>query len=213
MTAWWGAYFMATKKKKDALVSAYRRPRPPTPPDEPLTINMNVNLNVGGALTLSMVPAPLPPPPLKAVFTLWYEGFAVKGDAPMAYTLPADKMITVAVAYQDAQGNDVDLPQGNVQWETSNQTILTSTPDANDDQQCSLIPAGPLGNAQVTCTGRNNDGTSVIATLDVSIVSGDAVTGTIQPQGEPQPIPNPTPPNPPQDTAPHPEPHAQSRRR
>jgi hypothetical protein len=147
-----------------------------------------VNFNVGGTLTLRLVPASSPPSPLKAVFTVTFEGFQVKGAAPMAYTLPVDKMVLVAVQYADTAGNVVDLPQGNVQWETSDETILTAQPDTNDDQQCSLTPAGPIGNAQVTCTGSNTDGSEVIATLDVTVVSGAAVTGTIQPTGEPQPI-------------------------
>src|SRR4029077_3217310 len=147
-----------------------------------------VNFNVGGALTLRMVPAPLPPPPLKAVFTVTFEGFQVKGDAPMAYTLPVDKMVVVAVQYADSGGNVVDLPQGNVHWETSESTILDAQADANDDQQCSLTPAGTVGNEQVTCTGSSRDGSQVIATLDIRVVAGDAVSATIQPPGEPQPI-------------------------
>jgi len=106
----------------------------------------------------------------------------------MAYTLPIDKKIDVAVAYVDAKGNLVDLPQGNVTWETSDVAILTAIPDAEDDQQCELLPTGPIGTAQVTCTGRNPNGEEIIATLDVTLVAGDAVTGTIQPVGEPQPI-------------------------
>jgi hypothetical protein len=185
---------MVSRKK---VIPAYRKPKPrPTPAHiKPLAIN----LNVGGALTLSLVPAPLPPPPLKAVFTVTFEGFQVKGDAPMAYTLPVDKMVVVAVQYADTGGNVVDLPQGNVHWETSEPTILDAQPDASDDQQCSLTPAGTVGNAQVTCTGSNPDGSQVIATLDITVVAGDAVSGTIQPTGEPQPI------------EPHAEQHARKR--
>jgi hypothetical protein len=186
-------------RKKDNLIPAYRKSKPLPTHIEPITVN--VNLNVGGTLTLSMVPAPLPPPPLKAVFTVTFEGFQVKGDAPMAYTLPVDKMVVVAVQYADTGGNVVDLPQGNVHWETSESTILNVQPDASDDQQCSLTPAGAVGNAQVTCTGSNPDGSQVIATLDITVVAGDAVSGTIQPTGEPQPI------------EPHAEQHARSKHR
>jgi hypothetical protein len=107
----------------------------------------------------------------------------------MAYTLPVDMSIGVAVTYTDREGNTVDLPQGNVTWESSDETILKITVNPDDDQQARLMPGGTLGNAQVTCTGTNPSGTKVIATLDVTIVAGDAVTGTIQPQGDPQPIP------------------------
>ena len=197
-----------SKSKKDALVSAYRRPRPP---DEPQTINLNINLLLSGAVGVTLggelalkfpLPSPKPPPdqPPQAWFTLKSGGRdIVKGRAPMAYTLPVDKMVVVAVQYADAAGNVVDLPQGNVQWETSDPTILGAQADANDDQQCSLTPAGTVGNAQVTCTGSNPDSSQVIATLDVTVVSGDAVTGTIQPTGEPQPI------------GPHVEPRAKKR--
>jgi hypothetical protein len=147
---------------------------------DPLTINLNLS-----GFTLTLVPAVSP---LRAVFVLTFEGYKIRGVAPMAYTLPVDKFVAVAVEYLDAQGNVVDLPQGNVHWETSDQTILTVEVDTGDDQQCDLLPVA-VGNAQVTCTGSNPSGSQVIATLDVTCVAGDAVSGTIQPQGEPQPIP------------------------
>jgi len=107
----------------------------------------------------------------------------------MAYTLQVDKFITVQVSYVDKGGNAVDLPQGNVEWTVSDTTLLSAVEHSDDDQTCDLTPAGPLGNAQVTCTGKNPDGSPVIAVLDVTLVAGNAITGTIQPQGEPQPLP------------------------
>ena len=67
--------------------------------------------------------------------------------------------------------------------------MLTLQVDATDDQKCLFLPVGPLGNAQVTCTGSNVSGSKVIATLDVTIVAGEAVTGTIQPVSAPAPTP------------------------
>jgi hypothetical protein len=173
-------------KKKDNLIGAYRRP-PPTP-DAPTA----VNLNVSGGLTLQLVQPPPPDPSLRAVFTANLGGITVRGSAPMAYTLPDDKQIVVRVSYQDAQGHDVELPQGNVAWTTSDDMIANVGVLSTDDQQAEIIPGKNNGNAQITCTGTNADGTSVVATLDVTVVPGDAVSGSIQPQGDPQPFPGPS---------------------
>ena len=107
----------------------------------------------------------------------------------MAYTLPVDMSIGIAVTYADREGNVVDLPQGNVAWESSDETILKIVVQPDDDQRARMVPGGTLGNAQVTCTGTNPSGSKVIATLDVTIVAGDAITGTIQPEGQPEPLP------------------------
>jgi len=109
------------------------------------------------------------------------DGFAAEGEGYMAYTLPNDKTVAIEVTYLDAHGNTVDLPQGNVSWTTSDAAILTVTADAANDQHAELAAVGPVGNAQVNCTGANPDGSQVIALMDVTVVAGNAVTGTITP--------------------------------
>jgi hypothetical protein len=109
------------------------------------------------------------------------DGFAVTGDGHMAYTLASDKIVDVAVTYLDAKGNEVDVATGSVKWETSNETIATVAPRAGDDQTATITPGIDLGTAQITCTATNPDGSQVIATMDVNVVAGNAVTGVIAP--------------------------------
>ena len=126
---------------------------------------------------------------LRVVFTIIHGSTIIRGVAPMAYTLPVDQQIEVQVSYVDAEGNAVDLPQGNVTWEVSDAALLGVVPDTTDDQKCMVTPVGPVGTAQLTCTGKNPDGSAVIATLDMTLVPGNAITGTIQPVGSPTPKP------------------------
>jgi hypothetical protein len=144
---------------------------------------MDIGFNVSGVLKIL-----LEEPKTRVFITASYGNFTVKGEGNMAYTLPVDMGLRVAVSYVDAKGNPVDLPQGNVSWDTSDPTIVHVDPDQGDDQQAFITPIGTLGNAQITCTGSNADGSKVIATLDITIVAGNAITGTIQPQGAPEPL-------------------------
>jgi hypothetical protein len=116
-----------------------------------------------------------------ALITVYYEGMAITGEDHMAYTLPNDKTVDVAVTYADAHGNEVNLPQGNVSWTSSDETIVTVAVNATDDQLCSVQPVGPVGNVQINCTGKNTDGSDIIALMDITVVAGAAVTGTIAP--------------------------------
>ena len=99
----------------------------------------------------------------------------------MAYTLPNDKVVDVAVSFLDAKGHEVDIATGSVKWETSDQTILSVAVNTTNDQIAQLQPGNNLGNAQVTCTATNPDGSVVIAVMDVNVVAGNAVTGVIAP--------------------------------
>jgi hypothetical protein len=108
----------------------------------------------------------------------------------MAYTLPARMQIQVRVDYVDAAGNPAAV--GDVTWDSSASNIISVTVDANDSQQCTIVAPGTLGTAQITATADADIGTGVrtlVTTIDVSVVAGEAVAGTISPVGEVQPIP------------------------
>jgi hypothetical protein len=127
-----------------------------------------------------------------ALVTLLYEGFTItaKGDA-MAYKLPNDKIIAVQVAYVDSRGNPAQV-DGDVSWDTSDSNLATVETNAGDSTQATVTPGGTVGQVQVTCTADADLGAGVreiITTMDVDIVAGEAVAGTITPVGEPQPIP------------------------
>jgi hypothetical protein len=162
------------------------RKRPPPIP-ETINVNMNVNLNVGGALALTLVP---PPVPLKAVFTATIGGFTVRGSSPMAYTLPDEMMVYVQVAYVDANGNPATV-DGDTTWTSSNDDIAQVVPNP-DDSTRAQVWGKSLGQAQITSSADADlgEGTkAILATLDINVVAGEAVSATITPSGEPEPIP------------------------
>lgn len=145
-----------------------------------------VQFQLGGTLKFLIEPEGY------ALVTLKYEGFTItaKGDA-MAYKLPNDKMIAVKVAYIDGKGNPATV-DGDVTWDTSDQEIATIDADDGDSTMATVKPTGKVGQVQVTATADADlgEGTrELITTMDVEIVAGEAVAGTITPVGEPQPIP------------------------
>jgi len=83
---------------------------------------------------------------------------------------------------------------GNVTWSSSDPTILTVTADTTVAQQMQAIVAatGALGNAQVQASADADLGsgiTTLNTLMDVTVVAGQAVSGTIQPVGAAEPIP------------------------
>jgi hypothetical protein len=126
-----------------------------------------------------------------ARITIRYDGLTLTawGDG-MAYKLPNDKMIAVQVAYVDSKGNPAQV-DGDVSWDTSDASIATVESNAGDSTQATVTPVGPIGQVQITATADADLGSGVreiITTMDVDIVAGEAIAGTITPVGEPQPI-------------------------
>lgn len=108
----------------------------------------------------------------------------------MAYTLPNDKVIGIKVSYVDSKGNPASI-DGDVTWDTSDPATATIETDVGDSAQAKVVPSGAIGQVQVTATVDADLGEGVrelITTMDVEIVAGEAVAGTISPVGEPQPI-------------------------
>jgi hypothetical protein len=129
---------------------------------------------------------------LFAIVTARYSGFTVraKGDR-MAYTLAADKMVSVRVDYVDAQNNPATV-DGPVTWDTSAPDVVSVVADQSDSQVCSITAGTQLGTAQVTARADADLGQGtreLITTLDVTIVAGEAIAGVISPTGDPQPKP------------------------
>lgn len=129
-----------------------------------------------------------------AIITIRYDGLELtaKGEG-MAYTLPVDKAIGVRVSYVDAKGNPATI-DGDVTWGTSDSTIATvqADPDPGQSQKAVVSPVGKIGQVQITATADADLGSGtreLITTMDVTIVAGEAVAGTIEPVGEPISIP------------------------
>jgi hypothetical protein len=129
-----------------------------------------------------------------AIVKVTYDGFTVTArmeeDDKMAYTLPNDHKVQVQISYVDAKGNPAEV-DGPVAWSSSNETVLTVEVDAADSTLATVVPATQLAQAQVVATADADLGagvTQIITTMDVTIVAGQAVSGTIAPVGEPVPI-------------------------
>jgi hypothetical protein len=124
--------------------------------------------------------------------TVRYDNFTLtaKGDT-MAYTLPVGKQVYCQVSYVDAGGNPAAV-DGAVSWDSSAAAVATVVVDDTDSTQCAVQAVGTLGQAQVTATADVDLGEGVqalITTLDVSVVAGEAVAGSIEVIGAPVDIP------------------------
>lgn len=111
------------------------------------------------------------------------------------YTLPADKTVQLQIAYVDANNNPASI-DGVITWESSNPEIadVTSLPvqQGAEGSVVQLTPGAQVGNCQVTATADADLGEGVrhlVTMLDVTVVGGEAVAGTISPVGEPTPKP------------------------
>jgi hypothetical protein len=126
-----------------------------------------------------------------ARITIRYDGLTLTAWSDgMAYKLPNDHVIGVQVSYVDSKGNPAAV-DGEVTWDTSDQNIATIRTDSGDSTQALVTPTGQVGQVQVTCTADADLGEGareIITTMDVEIVAGEAVAGTIAPVGEPQPM-------------------------
>jgi hypothetical protein len=125
--------------------------------------------------------------------TLRYEDFTVRAKGvAMAYTLPVAKQVHVQVAYVDAGGNPATI-DGDVVWDTSDDTIAGVSVDTSDSTKALVRSGTKLGQAQITATADADlgDGTrEIITPMDVSVVAGEAVAGTIAPVGEAEDAPH-----------------------
>jgi hypothetical protein len=106
------------------------------------------------------------------------------------YTLPVDHTVSMQVSYVDARGNAASV-DGAVSWQSSDESIVKLQVDKADDTICRAVPAGGIGQAQITasCDADLGEGVrELITTCDIEVVGGEAVAGSIQPLGEPDPI-------------------------
>lgn len=107
----------------------------------------------------------------------------------MSYTMPVDTFITVQVSYVDKHGNPA-VVDGDIVWECSNDAVAQVTP-ASDSSQCIVTTIGDIGTAQVTATADADLGEGVrelTTLLDITVIAGEAVAGTINVVGPPQPV-------------------------
>ena len=111
----------------------------------------------------------------------------------MAYKLPNDHAIQLKVSYYDAKGNPAAV-DGDVAWDSSNADVARVTV-GSDSTTCTVYPGDQLGQAQISATADADLGegvTELITTGDIEVVAGQAVSGTIEPVGDPIPMPGKT---------------------
>jgi hypothetical protein len=145
----------------------------------------SIEFKLGGVLTFITEPSKA-----GALITLHYGAFTLtaRGDQ-MAYTLPDGFQIGVKVSYVDAQGNPARV-DGDVTWESSNIDIATVTATGPDAATVAATVGGTIGQLQITAKADADLGQGVrelITTMDVEVVAGEAVAGTIAPVGEATP--------------------------
>ena len=104
----------------------------------------------------------------------------------MAYTLPVDYGVKVQVAYVDGHGNPA-MVDGPVQWASSDTTIAEVIADTSDSQNAMVQAKGVVGQVQISVTADADLGVGVrniVTLMDVSVIAGEAVAGTITPVGD-----------------------------
>ena len=131
---------------------------------------------------------------IHCIVTTQFENFIVTAEGiHMAYTLANDHYVNVQVAYVDSKGNPAQV-DGDVVWASSNDAIVTVAvlTESVDTTKAQIKPGVEIGQAQITATADARIGPDIkeiICTLDVMVVGGEAVSGTITPTGDPLPIP------------------------
>ena len=129
-------------------------------------------------------------PALGAAFiSITFDRFIITAKGNVMYTLPADHTVLMQISYVDASGNPATV-DSEVQWTSSDEALLTLEVDPGDGKVCRAMPVGGVGQVQVsaTCDADIGEGVRELITLcDIEIVGGEAVTGSIQPLGEPEP--------------------------
>jgi hypothetical protein len=115
-----------------------------------------------------------------------------RGDQ-MAYTLASDMQVLVRVSYVDGNNNPATV-DGDVTWESSDNAIAMVIPNTDDSFEATVRPGTEIGQVQISATADADLGEGVrelITLMDVSVVSGEAVSGVLAPVGDPTPIPQP----------------------
>ena len=157
-----------------------------------------IQLQFGGALDLNLNLNLAPPPPVGYVLiTANFGSYSVTSEASkVAYTLSSGNKIGLQAKYRDANGNPAAV-DGDVTWASSDAALCSVAVDTADSTKCVVGAPSITGDAQVTATADADLGDGMrelVLLLDVHVVAGEAVAGTIEPIGEQSPIEAPATP-------------------
>lgn len=115
------------------------------------------------------------------VFTFQSGAVRARGEN-MAATMQVGSYATVSVEWKDKGGNVVRV-DGPTKWESSNPGVCQIEGAAGNPQIANLYAPGGIGVVKVNATADADLGEgvkAVTATLDVEVISGEAVAGEIK---------------------------------
>jgi len=136
----------------------------------------------------------------RAVWTFSLGDYNFRGEN-MAATMGVGSYATCSVAWKDAGGNIVKV-DGPTDWKSSDTAICQATVASGNPLICNLYAPGKIGKVTVQATADADLGEGVqkvTSSLDVEVISGEAVGGEITftqspAQGNPPPSKTSAPP-------------------
>lgn len=118
--------------------------------------------------------------PVRHRWSQWRPPWSAVMEGDVAQVLTVTQQVRVSCAWVDKKGNPADVE--NPVFSVSDGAVLSVETDPNGDPLTALVKAvGPVGSGQVNCTVDPKIGPEegqLVATLDVQVVAGEAVTGT-----------------------------------
>jgi hypothetical protein len=99
----------------------------------------------------------------------------------------------VKVSYVDAAGNPA-VVDGDVAWASSDDKLAAVFTSSTDSTEAIIRTIGPVGQVQITATADADLGAGVrnlVTPMDLTIIAGEAMSGSIEPTGPAEPIPTP----------------------
>jgi len=143
-----------------------------------------IEFKLGGVLTL------LSESEGYCLVTVRFGAFSITARGEnMAYTLPVDNGIKVKVSYVDNHGNPA-VVDGDVTWASSDEQIARVAADTADSMSAIVEAQSKVGQCQITATADADLGAGVrelVTLMDLTVVAGEAVAGSIEPVGNPIP--------------------------
>jgi hypothetical protein len=121
-------------------------------------------------------------PGSRALFTFSFASYTFKGEF-MSATMQVGTYATVSVEWKDKGGNVVGVEKGTAKWQSSDPATVQCEQATGNPQIANLYAPGPIGKVQVQASGDADLGEgvkTVTATIDVEVISGEAVSGEIK---------------------------------
>lgn len=115
---------------------------------------------------------PAPGAAVSALLKLQAAGWSVKGN-DMSVALQIGQSVGLTISFLDAGGMPAAKP-GAVTWTTSDATVVSVTPNTNDDTQAIAVSVKEGATATLSATSGG-----LSATVDISVGAGPAISASI----------------------------------